>query len=506
MKLASLQLLLTPASIVLGAVSPDEKVWEPPRLDYRDLVSATGRDSLVNDAERTIHDALLTGNGILSITKAIPQSKKVDLYDAMMHCAMSPETAKEIMYPDGTKRVTWAASSSGSVNKCEELSKVADPVRKQVGEVMSHLSLLIEASLTKMGRAPFFPAASTGAGLEGYSLHELFSRGEQLDHFHVYSNAETSYSNKAELKTIDWHTDYGFALAFLPGHILSQDGASAQKYTPSKGFFIQLPDGSAQEVTFTEEDDVVIMLGDGVAHIKNAIEDHQDFNLRAVPHAFVMPDRQDALRMWYGRMMLFPLDAIHSTLHQTFGAIQKSLNADPSYHLSSKQEGRTGYPLGCSSPQALSPRLLADETMDCESDQFMCWHTCFNNTEELSPEGCASKNLELACVNTVNGTLWDGINHCFACEPTCFSAAEGARTDEVAESVANATNEVAESATNATNAPSVTPNADEATSPTSSETEETTSTTMPTSSSAGTCNGQQSFAVGIAISMLLLVV
>ncbi|KAL3780178.1 hypothetical protein HJC23_013986 [Cyclotella cryptica] len=467
MKLAPLHLLLTQASIVFGAVAPSEKVWEPPRLDYRDLLSSIGPDSVVNDVESKIKDALLTGIGVLSITNAIPQSRKNDLYDAMIACYSSSDTAKEVFYPDGTKRSTWAAPASSSLTTCDELSKVANPVRKQVGEVVSYVALLMEALLVKQGHKVVFPAASARDGVEGYSLRELFSEGEQLDHFHIYSNTESSSgSKKAELKTIDWHTDYGFALAFLPGHIMIEDDSYTRKYTPSKGFFIQLPDGSTQEVSFTEEDDVVILLGDGVAHIKDAIKNDVDIYLRAVPHAFVMPDigNRDALRMWYGRMMLFPLDAIHPTLHQSFGSVQMAMNADPSYHLSTQHEGRTGYPLGCSSLQALSPRLLADETMNCTSDQFMCWHTCFNNTEDLSPDVCQSRNLELACVSNIDGTLWDGETHGKEFEPACISPADETLTEEVTDS-----------AENATIVPSATPNPDEAMSSTSKNTNEATS-------------------------------
>jgi hypothetical protein len=489
MKLAP-QLLLTQASIVFGAVAPTENLWEPPRLDYRDLLSSIGRDSLISDAESKINDALLTGMGVLSITNAFPQTHKVNLYDAMIACYSSSNTAKEVVYPDGTKRSTWAASVPGSLDTCEELSKVADPLRKQVGEVTSHLALLMEASLTKQGHRLVFPAASTRDGVEGYSLHELVSKGEQLDHFHIYSNTENSSDSKTTRKTIDWHTDYGFALAFLPGYIMIEDATSTRKYTPSKGFFIQLPDGSAQEVTFTEEDDIVILLGDGVAHINDAIEDHVHVKLRAVPHAFVMPDKEnrDAVRMWYGRMMLFPLDAIHSTLLQSFGSVQMAMNLDPSYHLSTKQEVRTGYPLGCSSPQALSPRLLADETMDCTTDQFMCWHTCFNNTEDLSPDACESRNLKLACVSNIDGTLWDGESHGKEFEPTCISATDGALTEEVTDS-----------AENATGVPSVTPIADEATSPTGNETNKTSP------SSVAACNSHQSFFALIVVGILFLV-
>jgi hypothetical protein len=337
----------------------------------------------------------------------------------MFECYTSTNSAKEVVYLDGTKRSTWAAPSSGSIQACEVLDEASNLIRKQIGEVTYNLALQIEATLSNMGQSVVFPKSSPDG--VGYNLHELVSQGEQLDHFHIYSKNPNSKSGTMEVpKTIDWHTDYGFALAFFPGQVKIE---ATHEYTPSKGFFIQLPDGSAEEVSFTAEDDIVILLGDGVSHINNAIED-DEVHLRAVPHSFVMPDDKDVLRMWYGRMMLFPADMLHSTLNQSFGDVKEAMNSNPSYHVhpSLSSGNKMGYALGCSSPEVLVPRLLADETMTCDDDQFMCWHTCFNNTEEVSPDACESRDLELACVSSVDGSLWDGETHGKEFEPTCILA------------------------------------------------------------------------------------
>ena len=380
----------------------------------------------------------------------IPPEEKEELYDAMVECYASSTSAKEVTYLDGTKRSTWAASASGSLKTCDELSRVADPIRSRFGEVLNHLALKIEESLNSLGHSVAFP--KTSAGGEGYyKLHELVSEGEQLDHFHVYFRKGSSSGDDNQLpKTIDWHTDYGFALAFLPGRVIAEDDSSA-KYAPSRGFFIRLPDGSAREVTFKEEDDLVILLGDGVNHINNALADDADITFRAVPHSFVMPDENDdALRIWYGRMMLFPERMLHSHLNQSFGDVNKAMNADPTYHLSNEQ---SGYALGCSSSEVLSSRLLADETMTCDDDQFMCWHACFNHTDDISPTACESRNLELACVSNSDGSIWDGQVHSKEFEPACILLDDEA------------------------NSPTSTPNVDE--SPSS-----TTTTESPTSGSA----------------------
>ena len=411
--------------------------WEPPRLDYRDLLQSVQKigspdsretGSITDSVESVIGDALLNGAGVLSLTNVISQSEKDDLYDAMVACHSSTDSAREVIYSDGTKRSTWAASSSGDLNACDKLNTVADPIRKQVGEVTNNLALQIEDALNHLGHIVVFPKASVEDLRQGYSLSELTSHGEQLDHFHVYNGKSSSGGHAA--KTIDWHTDYGFALAFLPGQVLTEDD-SFSKYTPTQGFFIQLPDGSTKEVSFTQEDDVVILLGDGVHHINNAIGDNADIKFRAVPHSFIMPGKEDDLRMWYGRMLLFPLDMVHSTLDKAFGDVKEAMNSDPTYHLNSN----SGFALGCSSPEALSPRLLADENVTCDDDQFMCWHACFNHTEDISPAACESRDLELACVSNVDGSIWDGEVHGKEYEPACILADD--ELDETDSAVTN---------------------------------------------------------------------
>jgi hypothetical protein len=406
-------------------------------LDYRDLLQSVQKigspdsretGSITDSVESVIGDALLTGAGVLSLTNVISQSKKDDLYDAMVACHSSTDSAREVIYSDGTKRSTWAASSSGDLNACDKLNTVADPIRKQVGEVTNNLALQIEDALNHLGHIVVFPKASVEDLRQGYSLSELTSHGEQLDHFHVYNGKSSSGGHAA--KTIDWHTDYGFALAFLPGQVLTEDD-SFSKYTPTQGFFIQLPDGSTKEVSFTQEDDVVILLGDGVHHINNAIGDNADIKFRAVPHSFIMPGKEDDLRMWYGRMLLFPLDMVHSTLDKAFGDVKEAMNSDPTYHLNSN----SGFALGCSSPEALSPRLLADENVTCDDDQFMCWHACFNHTEDISPTACESRDLELACVSNVDGSIWDGEVHGKEYEPACILADD--ELDETDSAVTN---------------------------------------------------------------------
>merc|ERR1712029_933514 len=101
-------------------------------------------------------------------------------------------------------------------------------------------------------------------------------------------------------------------LLFTPGQ---QDGKATE------GFYIQLKDGSSVEVDFdAAKDDLVIMLGDGVdAYFNNKLfdKDGPSKELRSVPHALKLESSSGTStaassrpRIWYGRMVLPPNNAI----------------------------------------------------------------------------------------------------------------------------------------------------------------------------------------------------
>jgi hypothetical protein len=63
-------------------------------------------------------------------------------------------------------------------------------------------------------------------------------------------------------KTIEFHTDQGFFIAFTPGLIVSP--STEQELKLSDGFYIQNSNGKRMQMEFTRVDDLVFMMGDGV--------------------------------------------------------------------------------------------------------------------------------------------------------------------------------------------------------------------------------------------------
>jgi len=413
--------------------------WSPPRLDYRNVIATDDSNAQIIVRE-ILTSSLLearTSQGVLSLTHVFPEEVKKGMLQAMMECydrEPSDYGSKSIVYPDGTKRSTWSAGVSKSVrssvtSSCEGLAEKMEPIRALVDEAMANLADEMGQALNQGGQDVVF---STDSESDEYGFQDLVEEGEQLDHFHVYDASLASAHDVT--KTLEWHTDFGWALAFLPGQLIASKEHENVEFTPSKGFYIKLSDGSEEQVSFSSEDDLVILLGDGVNHINQALQtrdsdsEHDRLRLRSVPHAFAMSENESALRFWYGRMMLFPSNVLHPTLNQSFGTIRKSMNSDPNYYTNLVD---TGYALGCSRPEDLSPRLLAEDGTNCDEDQFNCWHSCFNHTEEVSPTVCEGRQLEMACVDTVtleadgSVVLWDGATHGKQFAPECVDM-EGA--------------------------------------------------------------------------------
>ena len=129
---------------------------------------------------------------------------------------------------------------------------------------------------------------SDPAGEDYVNIDQIVNGGVHLEHFHSYQTnkkvgADNNSSNKnieddsyedreEEKKTIEFHTDQGFFIVFTPGMIVSRtathtgSAARQQEGLPlSNGFYIQdTTNGERMHLVFTDEDELVFMMGDGV--------------------------------------------------------------------------------------------------------------------------------------------------------------------------------------------------------------------------------------------------
>jgi hypothetical protein len=418
MKFALLFLSTIPVSTFASASLP---MYTPVRVSYEKLVDLKHAGHDANDDEFL---AALKEVGMVSITD-IPSWNKQALLETLERCVSANQVPDaSYVFSDGTIRRTLATRSvagdseplfddnaakefqSDCMDRLEQESRAFRHVVQDVTEAVA--ARLKELMVQENGNTAAI--LHDASGEQHFDLQEVVNQGEHLEHLHCYykhlSNEDTP--KDASGATINWHTDQGLMLFFTPGQ---RNGEATD------GFFIQLADGSAVEVEFDgTHDDLVVMLGDGVHQYVNPVlkeSGSESVQLRAVPHelrltAITKGTPMDGAppRLWYGRMVLPPPQALHPSSARTFQEMRSSMiNKDPE-----------ALQLGCASHHQIARELADGEdggddsgkhTLHCNNaTSSLCWHECMNYTDyDVSPEICEESDLSLGCVND-EGLLW----------------------------------------------------------------------------------------------------
>ena len=157
------------------------------------------------------------------------------------------------------------------------------------------------------------------AGDKKYSSFDDIARAaNHLEHFHSYRRGQAQDINddaSEGLLSIDMHADQGLFIAFVPALLVEDEAAPNSGARVVEGasvgqFYLKHRDGTVAEVDFGDGDELVFMLGDGVEQYFN--DKYDGPNLRAAPHAMVMPQHApQQSRAWYGRMFLPPDEALN---------------------------------------------------------------------------------------------------------------------------------------------------------------------------------------------------
>jgi len=384
----------------LSLAAPTAAVFHPQAISYDALLNGdiSVKSSLVKALSET---------GLVSIT-GVPKVDSKDKALSVLHeCALNSKSSQEHTFPDGARRLTLATHSvpgTGGVQKidhkiaseaCETFDEASSSFRSTVATVTQAFAERVAQSF-EMDELED-PLLSTKSNIGFKAFSEVVEFGEHLEHFHSYQKSENSQDNE---ETIEMHVDQGLFIAFTPGRSMHPQDPDMTEMT--SGFFIELQDGSVEEVEFSDQDDLVFMLGDGVNQYIN--DKLSGKKLRAVPHTLRMDSLQDAAlsRVWYGRMVLPPVDAVHPTNGMTFGELRERMISSS---LNDQEEENVG--LGCSG--GMVARDLSATT--CNEDATYCWHRCMNHTDfGVSNEICADRNLEVHCINPRN-QIWAGENH-----------------------------------------------------------------------------------------------
>jgi hypothetical protein len=123
----------------------------------------------------------------------------------------------------------------------------------------------------------------TSTGIKFKTISSVVKASQNLEHFHLY----TKPSDSGESYDLDFHTDAGLFLTFIPGMECNKEASMNE----SNNLYVQI-NGVAHEAIF-QENSIAVMLGAGAEHW---LESH--IPMKATHHAVAMSSGQS--RAWYG--------------------------------------------------------------------------------------------------------------------------------------------------------------------------------------------------------------
>eukprot|EP00573_Skeletonema_grethae_P002749 CAMPEP_0201686574 /NCGR_PEP_ID=MMETSP0578-20130828/961_1 /ASSEMBLY_ACC=CAM_ASM_000663 /TAXON_ID=267565 /ORGANISM="Skeletonema grethea, Strain CCMP 1804" /LENGTH=503 /DNA_ID=CAMNT_0048170643 /DNA_START=33 /DNA_END=1544 /DNA_ORIENTATION=- len=409
--------------ITASSVSTD-RVVNPSRITFESL-GRIDNDSLLVEALGT--------DGFVSVTnipgfKQSKHSLMSNLHSCMM--GLGDDAVAAHYFDDGTIRRSFATATlpevgAQPIKSLEDLELLSEYCQSLQGELSSFRSsveattkLFSQKLSTEMGVYLQTPLMTSNVdGVVYDSISEVVAGGEHLEHFHSYQ--KDSFSGDAEATTIELHTDQGFFIAFTPGLIASSQDPTKQLKL-SDGFYVQDRYGEKAAVKFSEEDDLVFMIGDGAnQYINNNFVGSTDATpLRSTPHALSFPAQIDSsdVRVWYGLMVLPPNNALLRSSGLTHGEVREAL-------MDASTSGDS-ISLGCSSQDMKAvihtSRHLSgpSEILNCTSDELFCWYRCQPLDDELKT--CADRDLSLECVDS-QGQITEPAQHNGAA-PACYNS------------------------------------------------------------------------------------
>lgn len=396
-----LAILATSPFLVYAAAS--SPLFRPAVFDKEALLGSSNPDGF---------EQALSQDGIVQIIHPEIAELRSRTFRDAQQCLSNAPLAQISNLPDGTLRRTLAVAKAtdpevqhGSAGAaCSTFSRSSRKFRDVVADATSAFVKSLEMLLD-------LEKARTD---EPGPVIKTLDDGERLEHFRSYEVRKSL--DGPDGNVIDFHTDQGFFIAFVPALMVDPESGIARPDASSGQLVFRIgEDGDAVEAEL-REDSVIFMLGDGINHYLNG---RRQTPLAVPAHAVRIPANGEGLhRMWYGLMQLPPTDAKSKHSGFTFGEVRAQLlDAAPD-----------GSGIGC------SPGLMARELSQTScntSTQMHCWHSCLNFTVNASPTVCDAQGLEVLCGDS-SGNLWDGTHgeqwglYCMNDQPTTTPGASTA--------------------------------------------------------------------------------
>ena len=295
----SAALVLSLVSLV--AASPSADIHVPPVFTLSDLVSGRRSSDL---------KSVLTTTGLLQVSPDRASSGGEAL-QSLCRCSnvlsSVPGTDRVVLADDATIRTTLGTATIGSqpvpissdfARVCgSDAAQALEAMRDYVAEAANAFQvawdlLLSESTSTASVVSPSIMRTTSGRNYQ--SIQEISLAANHLEHFHVYSKndlnnlSEQDHTVEQERRlALDWHTDAGLFLAFVPAH----DCDTETHHAGDRSFYIM--EQHQEKVVAFDPTAVTIMLGTGAEHWLDT-----NMPLRATRHAIHMRPGQS--RAWYG--------------------------------------------------------------------------------------------------------------------------------------------------------------------------------------------------------------
>lgn len=289
--------------------------FEPSLFAMKELESGARRDELLHELRTT---------GIIAIGGESESESNEEALEAWCQCYDSHHNPQQphddnsstmeklipsiqsIALEDGlTKRTTLASATVGlaPLALAPQIAQVCGPhvatVLDEMRDIVHDASQAFVHALdyhvlnknNDKSESPNRALLSDVHGKTYPTVTSIVEAATHLEHVHIYEKQQGSSPHKYT-KTLDFHTDAGLFLAFVPGYDCRDSSDASNSFwvrtTMAGGGMVQRP------VKFSAQTRAVIMLGVGAARWLNS-----DTQLQATEHAVELYAGQR--RAWYGK-------------------------------------------------------------------------------------------------------------------------------------------------------------------------------------------------------------
>lgn len=297
---AVLSLVALIARVVEGSSKEAGSIANVPSFTVQELLLAQRDPELVS---------ILTTTGLLTVS----MDDNDDLSSSLQGLCDCPDfltidgTDTVVLDDGATVRSTLATATVGTTTPLplggvatacggtlqQDLEQVRDHVATASSAFTVALDRILLASSSTSTAAPVLMRDAKYSQKVYPTVSSITASANHLEHFHIYEKGRKQ--SRSDDKTLDWHTDAGLFLSFVPG----QECGSG---VSTDGTFYFRNSHHQQVSAVFSPNSVAIMLGVGAQHWIMS----SSLPLKATQHAVQMTE--DSKRVWYGmskfRMLL----------------------------------------------------------------------------------------------------------------------------------------------------------------------------------------------------------